>query len=235
MNTRNMKTDAQLLADVQAELKWDPSIKADDVSVQVKDGVVTLSGHVDAYWRKAAAERAASRVKGVKALAEEIEVRQENGELTLHARADTQRARAMWGLSRVTPSRLRAWTPGLFVASLLPLILVLMTQELISREFERRVGPHPVHLLDRVVDPEQRRDFHDPADGHHTEGEHTQQGHVALDLLVPAPGFFGFSRHFPVPLIRQALRPAGGRHRGCTRPGASAVPDGGCRRSSATR
>ena len=69
-----MKTDAQLQQDVMNELKWDPSVKA-AIRVDVKDGVVTLSGEVDSYSKKRAADRAAARVFGVKAVAEEIQVR----------------------------------------------------------------------------------------------------------------------------------------------------------------
>jgi osmotically-inducible protein OsmY len=70
-----MKNDHQLKQDVTAELTWEPSISADHIGVTAKDGVVTLSGHVNSFWQKQAAETAAGRVKGVKALAEEIEVR----------------------------------------------------------------------------------------------------------------------------------------------------------------
>ncbi len=70
-----MNNDHQLKTDVLAELAWEPSISADHIGVTAKDGVVTLSGHVETYWQKMAAEKAAGRVKGVKALAEEIEVR----------------------------------------------------------------------------------------------------------------------------------------------------------------
>jgi osmotically-inducible protein OsmY len=70
-----MKTDAQLQQDVMNELKWDPTVKA-AIRVDVKDGVVTLSGYVDSYSKKWAADRAAARVFGVKAVeAEEIQVR----------------------------------------------------------------------------------------------------------------------------------------------------------------
>lgn len=69
-----MKTDTQLQSDVMAELKWDPSINATSIGVEVRDGVVTLSGHVDKYTEKWAAERAAQKVTGVKALAVEIDV-----------------------------------------------------------------------------------------------------------------------------------------------------------------
>ena len=70
-----MKADAQLRNDVLAELGWDPAVKATDVGVIVNGGVVTLTGHLASYAEKYAAERAAQRVSGVKALAVELEVR----------------------------------------------------------------------------------------------------------------------------------------------------------------
>jgi osmotically-inducible protein OsmY len=70
-----MKTDSELQKDVMTELQWEPSIKAAEIGVGVTDGVVTLSGHVDSYIKKWTAERAAARVFGVKAVAEEIQVR----------------------------------------------------------------------------------------------------------------------------------------------------------------
>jgi len=69
-----VKTDAQLQQDVMNELKWEPTIQAAEIGVAVKDGVVTLSGNVDSYGKKWAADRAAKRVYGVKAVAEEIKV-----------------------------------------------------------------------------------------------------------------------------------------------------------------
>lgn len=69
-----MKTDAQLQRDVMNELQWEPTIHAAEIGVAVKDGVVTLSGHVDSHAKKWAAERAVKRVSGVKAVAEEIKV-----------------------------------------------------------------------------------------------------------------------------------------------------------------
>lgn len=70
-----MSNDTQLKQSVLDELSWDPSIKAAHIGVTAKDGVVTLMGHVETYMEKSAAERAARRVKDVKAVAEEIEVR----------------------------------------------------------------------------------------------------------------------------------------------------------------
>ena len=70
-----MKTDSQLQQDVLAELKWEPSVHAAEIGVEVKDGVVTLAGHVGSYSEKWNAERAAQRVAGVRALAVEMDVK----------------------------------------------------------------------------------------------------------------------------------------------------------------
>lgn len=70
-----MKTDKQLQQDVLAELDWDPAVNAAAIGVEVKDGVVTLAGHVASYAEKFDAERVAQRVSGVKALAVEIDVK----------------------------------------------------------------------------------------------------------------------------------------------------------------
>ncbi len=70
-----MLHDDQLQQAVFASLKWEPSVTAAHIGVTASAGVVTLTGHVDNYASKHAAEMAASRVKGVKAVADEIEIR----------------------------------------------------------------------------------------------------------------------------------------------------------------
>jgi osmotically-inducible protein OsmY len=70
-----MAQDHDLQQAVLAELGWEPSVTAAHLGVSAKSGVVTLTGHVKAYSQKMAAEQAALRVRGVKAVAEEIEVR----------------------------------------------------------------------------------------------------------------------------------------------------------------
>ena len=84
-----MKTDSQLQQDVMAELKWEPAVHAEQIGVEVKDGIVTLAGHVDSYPAKWNAERAAQRVAGVKALAVEIDVKLSGA--TKHTDADIAR------------------------------------------------------------------------------------------------------------------------------------------------
>ncbi|MGZ3884960.1 MAG: BON domain-containing protein [Bacteroidia bacterium] len=70
-----MKTDAEIQKDVMAELKWEPSLNGNEIGVSVKQGVVMLSGVIDSYYKKVMAEKAAKRVAGVKAVAEEITVK----------------------------------------------------------------------------------------------------------------------------------------------------------------
>ena len=70
-----MISDHKLRQDVLDELEFEPRVNADHIGVGVNSGVVTLSGFVPSYAEKAAAERAVWRVKGVKAIAEEIQVR----------------------------------------------------------------------------------------------------------------------------------------------------------------
>jgi osmotically-inducible protein OsmY len=90
-----VKTDSQLKKDVEAELEWDPAVSATHVGVAVADGVVTLTGHLDSYAEKYAAERAAQRVAGVKAVAVELDVRPIAG----HQRTDAEIAAAVeWAL-----------------------------------------------------------------------------------------------------------------------------------------
>lgn len=67
--------DKELRQFVLDELEFEPSLDSANISVSAEHGVVTLSGHVGDYAQKTAAERAAWRVKGVKAIAQEIEVR----------------------------------------------------------------------------------------------------------------------------------------------------------------
>ena len=69
------RTDAAIQADVMAELKYEPRVLPNEIGVVVKDGVVTLTGWVDSYTKKWAAEDAAHRVRGDKAVANDIEVR----------------------------------------------------------------------------------------------------------------------------------------------------------------
>lgn len=69
-----MKTNMELQRDVMDELEWEPSIDCAAIGVAAHDGVVTLTGNVPNYLQKFTAERVAKRVRGVKAVANDVEV-----------------------------------------------------------------------------------------------------------------------------------------------------------------
>lgn len=69
------RPDSAIREDVVFELKWEPKISSNDIAVAVKDGVVTLSGFVSSYMEKDVAEKAAKRVYGVRAVANDIQVK----------------------------------------------------------------------------------------------------------------------------------------------------------------
>lgn len=97
-----MRTDSQLKQDVMEEIRWEPAVTSTDIEVSAENGIVTLSGTVPYYAEKWAAERAAQRVVGVKAIAEEIEVNL-FGE---HKRNDPDVAKAV-----VSALRWHVWIP----------------------------------------------------------------------------------------------------------------------------
>ncbi len=86
-----MKTDSDTKKDVLEELLWDPLVPEARVGVAVKDGIVTLTGHLDTYAEKVAVKRAAERVSGVKAIAVEMDV----VPLGVHKHSDTEIAAAV--------------------------------------------------------------------------------------------------------------------------------------------
>src|SRR3984885_14016698 len=100
-------TDLELKRNVESELNWEPSVNAAEIGVAVKDSIVTLTGHVQSYWQKIAAERAASRVSGAKAVVNELEIRLPSSS----ERTDEDIARAAvnalnWSIS-VPPDRIK--------------------------------------------------------------------------------------------------------------------------------
>jgi osmotically-inducible protein OsmY len=86
-----MKTDSQLKKEVLAELEWDPALNANHIGVAVNEGVVLLTGHLDTFAEKQAAEKAVQRVAGVKAIAVELDVKLE----PRHHRSDAEIAAAI--------------------------------------------------------------------------------------------------------------------------------------------
>jgi osmotically-inducible protein OsmY len=84
-------SDLTVKQDVEAELQWEPSVNAAAIGVAVKDGIVTLTGRVATLAEKYAAARAAARVAGVKAVANDLEV----GTPSAHRRTDEEIARSV--------------------------------------------------------------------------------------------------------------------------------------------
>jgi len=75
MTTTIVHTDEQIQRNILNELKWDARVHPNEVGVTVKDGIVTLTGWVETNAKRAAAEQATHRVRGVRAVANDIEVR----------------------------------------------------------------------------------------------------------------------------------------------------------------
>ena len=101
-------SDLTIKQQVEAELQWEPSVNAAAIGVAVKDGIVTLTGRVATLAEKYAAARAAARVAGVKAVANELEVGLSSGD----RRSDEEIARSVanalaWHAS-VPPDRVKA-------------------------------------------------------------------------------------------------------------------------------
>ena len=86
-----MKSDIEIQKDVIEQLKWEPFLNAAQIGVAVKNGIVTLSGQVDAYSKKVLAEKTAKKVSGVKAIAEDIQV----GISPAYKKSDTEIAEAV--------------------------------------------------------------------------------------------------------------------------------------------
>ena len=77
-----MKTNADLQKDVQEAIRWEPLLSAAEIGVTAKEGIITLTGTVDSYWKKTEAEEAAKNVAGVKAVVEKIEIKFANNSFT---------------------------------------------------------------------------------------------------------------------------------------------------------
>jgi len=101
-------TDEKLQKDVLDELRWDARVNPNEIGVSVKDHVVTLTGLVEAYTKRWAAEEAARRVRGVRAVANEIEVRLPSSSERTDADIAAAAARAIEWDSVVSPEQVKA-------------------------------------------------------------------------------------------------------------------------------
>ena len=109
-----MKTDLELRRDVLDELEWEPSVNSAEIGVSVKEGVATLLGSVKNYAQKLAAGRIVERVRGVKAIANDIEVRLPGGDERIDAdlarvAADALRWKILVPDDRIKVSVSRGW------------------------------------------------------------------------------------------------------------------------------
>jgi osmotically-inducible protein OsmY len=137
-----MSNDSQLQQAVLAELNWEPSVTAANIGVTAKSGVVTLTGHVGSYVEKYAAETAARRVKGVKAVAEELEVQ---------LRSDIERGDA--DIAEAALNRL-AWdvsVPNDSVTIKVEKGLITLTGD-VDWHYQKEAAGHDVGGLHGVVD-----------------------------------------------------------------------------------
>jgi len=134
------KRDVELKDDVLAELKWEPSVNEVEIGVIVKDGIVTLTGTVGSWPEKSAAERAAQRVFGVKAVANEIEIR---------LSADGERTDADVAKAAVNALQWHVWVPSDRVQVSVARGWITL-QGIVDWQFEKTAADDAVHHLSGV-------------------------------------------------------------------------------------
>lgn len=137
-----MMTDRQLQEDVLAELAFEPGVNAAHIGVTANKGVVTLAGFVSSYAEKSLAEAAARRIRGVKAIAQEIEVRLPSG----RKQADDEiAARA------VDILKWQVGIPAERIAVRVEKGAVTLSGD-VDWQFQKNEAEHVVHKLTGVVD-----------------------------------------------------------------------------------
>ena len=137
-----MISDLQLRQDVLDELEFEPSVNAAHIGVAANRGVVTLTGFVANYAEKAAAERAVRRVKGVKAIAEEIEVR---------LPSDTKRSDDEIAARAVEILKWQVGFPADRIAVKVEKGIVTLTGD-VDWQYQKTDAEHVVHKLSGVID-----------------------------------------------------------------------------------
>jgi osmotically-inducible protein OsmY len=137
-----MISDLQLRQDVLDELEFEPSVNAAHIGVTANHGVVTLTGFVTNYAEKTAAERVVRRVKGVKAIAEEIEVR---------LPSDTKRADDEIAARAVDILKWQVGVPADRIRVKVEKGVVTLTGE-VDWQFQKTEADHVVHKLSGVAD-----------------------------------------------------------------------------------
>jgi hypothetical protein len=102
-----MRTDNQIASDVAEELRWSPDVKHSDITVEVADGIVTLTGSVCSHHDKNLAECAAKRVLGVTGIANDIQVRPSPQQTR---RSRTKRPKPFMRTCRASPITSSSWS-----------------------------------------------------------------------------------------------------------------------------
>jgi osmotically-inducible protein OsmY len=98
MSTKTLTDlDLQVRDRVAHQLEWDPEVDASGIGITARAGVVTLTGYIDTYSGKLAAERAVKRVRGVRGVANDIQVRLKLGRTDPEIARDAVRALELWG------------------------------------------------------------------------------------------------------------------------------------------
>jgi len=137
-----MSSDLELRQDVLDELEFEPSVNAAHIGVTANHGVVTLTGFVTSYAEKTMAERAARRVKGVKAIAEEIEVR---------LPSDTKRADDEIAARAIDILKWQVGVPADRIKVKVEKGVVTLTGD-VDWQFQKTEADHVVHKLSGVFD-----------------------------------------------------------------------------------
>jgi osmotically-inducible protein OsmY len=155
------KTDSEIKHQVLRELKWDSRIGWAQIGVEVRDGVVTLSGTVNSYAKKSAVQQAAHRVAGVLDVANEVVVRP----VGVFARSDADIARAVrhtleWD-ALVPDERIRSTVSGGSV-TLEGDVDVWREREDAEKAVLKLAGVdgviNTIRIVPRVIDPEELRE-----------------------------------------------------------------------------
>jgi osmotically-inducible protein OsmY len=136
-----MISDLELRQNVFDELEFEPTVNAAHIGVAANRGVVTLTGFVTNYAEKAAAERAARRVKGVKAIAEEIEVR---------LPSDTKRSDDEIAARALDILKWQVGVPADRITIKVEKGIVTLTGE-VEWQFQKTDAAHVVHKLSGVI------------------------------------------------------------------------------------
>ena len=137
-----MSSDLELRQDVLDELEFEPSVNAAHIGVTANRGVVTLTGFVTSYAEKTMAERAARRVKGIKAIAEEIEVR---------LPSDTKRADDEIAARAIDILKWQVGVPADRIKVKVEKGVVTLTGD-VDWQFQKTEADHVVHKLSGVFD-----------------------------------------------------------------------------------